>query len=490
MFLIRRILERFSFIPLGTLCHKISQEKHIDKYLEETFGVNKRAFTNSIITLLLLSSLLIGGILQLSGNSLITTFLISIVFFLFLIKITDHLIHTSYDLQRTRKNITSIFVLADIWAVWEITGSVFDLIRYITQGNYPELSEKWQQLLTDVNLGMDPEKTLKKFFKKNQYLELDHVIAILLHRSTPDEGISLKIEEIKRNLHDRYLSGLQKLSDLSSMLIGTNGILPISLILIFLIAGLGNTPLIMIIPALTTFLTALILRLGFYPFLLNHSQDNISQENELGWFLVNLGRKLEKIDCQEVALMELLFKEDTSFKIDSETMVDIVYNLENTPLIEKTFKKIPNLLPMARLCDKFLTLDIRTASKSIKKIGVTLNENSSIKKKVQKAIDAEKNRIKMIQAINAPIFGLLMSITPLLSLIGNVRDLGNLNLFLPPNITPWWGLIASGSIIILGGVYMLRKLSCKTLDTVQIGLNLVLFFSAFYIGTGFISQLY
>lgn len=458
--------------------------------MEETFGVNKRDFTNGIITLLLLSSLLIGGIFQLSGKSLMTTFLISIIFFLLLIKIIDHLIHTSYDLQRTRKDITSILVLADIWAVWEITGSIFDLIRYITQGNYPELSEKWQQLLTDVNLGMDPEKTLRKFLKINQYLELYHVISILLHRSTPDEEISLKIEEIKRNLHARYLSGLQKLSDLSSLMIGANGILPISLILIFLIAGLGNTPLIMIIPALTTFLTALILRLGFYPFLLDQSQDNISQENELGWFLVNLGRKLEKIDCQEVALMELLFEEDASFKIDSETIVDIVYNLENTPLLEKTFKKLPNLLHTARLCDKFLTLDVRTASKSIKKIGVTLNENSSIKKKVQKAIDAEKNRIKMIQAINAPIFGLLMSITPLLSLIGNVRDLGNLSLLLPTNITPWWGLIASGSIIILGGVYMLRKLSGKTLDTVQIGLNLVLFYSAFYIGTGFISQLY
>lgn len=490
MFLFRRILRRFSFIPLGTLCQKISQEKHIDKYLEETFGVNKRTFTNSIITLLLLSTLLIGGILQLSENSFITTFLISILYFLFLIKITDHLIHTSYDLQCTRKDITSILVLTDIWAVWEITGSIFDLIRYITQGNYPELGEKWHQLLKDINLGLDPEKTLRMFFKKNQYLELDHVIAILLQRSTPDEAISLKIEEIKRNIHARYLSGLQKLSDLSSLMIGANGILPISLILIFLIAGLGNTPLIIIIPALTTFLTALILRLGFYPFLLDQSQDNIPQENELGWFLVNLGRKLEKIDCQEVALMELLYEEDTSLKIDSETMIDIVYNLENTPLVEKTFKKFPNILHTARLCDKFLTLDVRTAANSIKLIGVTLNENSSIKRKVQKAIDAEKNRIKMIQAINAPIFGLLMSITPLFSLIGNVRDLGSPSLLLPPNITPWWGLIASGSIIILGGVYMLRKLSGKTLDTVQIGLNLFLFFSAFYIGTRFISQLY
>ncbi len=188
--------------------------------------------------------------------------------------------------------------------------------------------------------------------------------------------------------------------------------------------------------------------------------------------------------------MELLFEKDISLKIDSETMVDIVYNLENTPILEKTFKKFPNILHTARLCDKFLTLDVRTAANSIKKIGVTLNENSSIKKKVQKAIDAEKNRIKMIEAVNAPILGLLMSITPLLSIIGNVRDLGNPSLLISPNITPWWGLIASVSIIILGGVYMLRKLSGKTLDTIQIGLNLFLFFSAFYIGTGFISQLF
>ncbi|MFQ6124291.1 MAG: hypothetical protein ACE5R6_06745 [Candidatus Heimdallarchaeota archaeon] len=486
----KRILRRLGFIPLGALCQKTSQEKYIDQYLEETFGINKRTFTNSLITLLLLSSLLMGSLLLLSGKSLITSSLVSLVFFLFLIKIIDHLIHTSYELQRTRKDITSILVLAEIWAVWEITGSIFDLIRYITRGNYPELCEKWQQLLIDINLGMDPEKSLRKFFKKNQYFELDHVITILLHRSTPDEAISLKIEEIKRNLHARYLSGLQKLSDLTSLIIGANGILPISLILIFLIAGLGNTPLIMIIPTLTTFLTALVLHLGFQNFFLDQSKEHILQENELGWFLLNLGRKLEKIDCQEIALTDLLFEEDTSFKIDSETMADIVYNLENTPLLEKTFNKFPNIRNTARLCDKFLTLDVRIAANSIKKIGATLNENSSIKIKVQKAIDAEKNRIKMIQAINAPILGLLISITPILSLIGNVRDLGSPNLLIFPNITPWWGLMASVSIIILGGIYTLRKLSGKTLDTVQLGFNLILFVSAFYIGTSFISQLY
>ncbi len=490
MFVLGRLLRKFSFVPLGSFCQKISHDKSINNFLEDNFGVNKRTFTNGMVTILLLAALAMGFLLGKSGKSSMIVLLIPAVFFFSLIKITDHLIYSSYELQQTRKGITSILILNDIFAVWEVTGSIFDLVQYISQGNYLELGEKWNGVLTDINLGANPENTIRMFFKKNQYSELNHVVSILLHRPTPDETVLLKIEEIKKDLHNRYLAGLQKLSDLSSLMIGANGILPISLFLIFLIACLGNTPLIMIIPALTTFLTALILRLGFYPFLLDQSQDNIPQENELGWFLVNFGRKLEKIDCQEVALMELLFEKDISLKIDSETMVDIVYNLENTPILEKTFKKFPNILHTARLCDKFLTLDVRTAANSIKKIGVTLNENSSIKKKVQKAIDAEKNRIKMIQAINAPIFGLLMSITPLFSLIGNVRDLGNPSLLLPPNITPWWGLIASGSIIILGGVYMLRKLSGKTLDTVQIGLNLFLFFSAFYIGTSFISQLY
>jgi len=490
MVLSGRILKKFSIFPLGRLCQKISQEKNIDMYLEESFGVDKRTFTNGMITLLLVSSLAVGIALQRSGNSLINIFLIITALFLFLIKIVDHVVHSSYELQRTRRDITTILVLNDIWAVWEVTGSIFDLIQYIAQGNYPDLLEKWQTLPTDINLGENPEKTIRMFFKENQYSELDHVITVLLHRTTPDEAISLKIEELKNDSHACYLAGLSKLSDLASLMMGANSILPISLSLLFLIAGLGNTPAILIVPILAMFLTAIILRLGFYPFLVDLSQDTIIQENEIGWFLINFGRQLEKIDCQEIALVELLAEENSTFKISSGTMADIVYNLESTPLIEKIFRNIPTLLHTAKLCDNFLTLDVRTAATSIKKLGVTLNENISIKKKIQNAINAEKSRIKVIQSVTAVILGLLAAIAPLFSLIGKVRDFGSLSPLFPPVNTPWWILIAMGSIILIGGAYMLRQRSDKKLDAIQILLNLVLFFITYRIGIGFIAQLY
>jgi len=485
-----QILRKFSFLPLGKLCQKVSQEKFIDTYIEDLFSVDKKTFTDGIITLLLVASLTIGVVAQQRRDSLITTFLIITTLFLFFIKIVDHLVHSSYELQQTRKDISAIFILNDIWAVWEVTGSIFELIQHITQGTHSELRKKGKQLLTDINLGENPEKTLRTFFKNNQYFDLDHVIAILLHRNTPDEVISLKMEEIKTDFHTRYLSGLQKLSDLASLIIGANSILPISLSLIFLLVGLGNTPSIIFVPTLTILLTVVILRVGFYPFLIDSPHDKSIQENEIGWFLINLGRMLEKIDCQEIALIDLLTEESTTFRTTSETMADIVYNLETTPIIEKTFNNYPNLTHIAQLCDNLLTLDVNTAATSIKKLGTTFNENTTIRKTLQKAVDAEKSRIKVIQTINAVIFGLLIAITPIISMIGKFRDFMGPTPLIPPTYTPWWSLIAMGSVILIGGIYLQRQLSNKKIDALQIILNLALFFITYRIGTGFISQLF
>ena len=60
--------------------------------------------------------------------------------------------------------------------------------------------------------------------------------------------------------------------------------------------GLGKPPFFLIsIPILIIVLTALILRLGLYPIIPGSSPDNIQQENEIGWFLIQFGRKLEII---------------------------------------------------------------------------------------------------------------------------------------------------------------------------------------------------
>ena len=218
--------------------------------------------------------------------------------------------------------------------------------------------------------------------------------------------------------------------------------------------------------------------------------DKIVQENAIGWFLINFGRKLEEIDCHEIALIEILTDETNLLKIDINILIDIVYNLTNSSLFEKVFKNYPSLFHTARLCDNFLLLDVKTASVCIKKLGATINENISLSMKIQKSISAEKSRIKIVQLINAIIMDLLTAITPLLSLIGKVRDFGNLSPFVPNISTPWWPLFALGGTIFFGNAFVSNQLSRKKLDIVQIILNLSLYLITFQIGFFFIHPLF
>ena len=485
-----RILKWFSILPIGSFCRKITQEQYIDKYLQNSFGLNKKTFTNGLVTILFIPALLLGIVLQRIGNSIFTSILAIVVTFLISVQIFEHIIYSSYELDQSKRDIISILILNDIWAVWEVTGSIFDLVHYIAQASYSDFIKQWQYLINKINLGGNPEKLVRMFFKNHQYIELDQVITVLLNRKNSDDTTTMKMNEIKTNFHSRYLSGLNKLSDLSSLIIGANGILPISLSLICMITGLGSTPAILIVPFITISLTALILRTGFFPFLNNMLPDKIVQENAIGWFLINFGRKLEEIDCQEIALIEILTDEANLLKIDNNVLVDIVYNLTDSTLFDKVFKKYPSLFHTARLCDNFLMLDVTTASTCIKKLGTTINENISLSKKIQKSLSAEKSRIKIIQSINAIIMGLLTAITPLLSLIGKVRDFRNLSPFFPNISTPWWPLVALGGTIFFGSAFVSNQLSKKKLDIIQTILNLSLYLITFRIGFFFINQLF
>jgi len=185
------VVQKLGILPLGKLFHKLSNEKNINKHLESIFGFETKKITNGLAALSLACALLIGIILRKLGQPLIVVILIFITLFLFIIKTIDHLLFNSFEIHQIRKSVSAVLLLNNVWAVWGVTGSIFDLIQYIVHGNYIEDGENWRTILNNVNMGMNPEKSIRDFLKASQYYELDHIFSNLLYETTPGEMISL-----------------------------------------------------------------------------------------------------------------------------------------------------------------------------------------------------------------------------------------------------------------------------------------------------------
>ncbi len=157
------------------------------------------------------------------------------------------------------------YALEELATIYLSTGSVFDAILYVSQGDYGAVSLALAQMIPLLNAGLPPEALLTDMASKQPSPTLRRgVLSFLNFVQTNSTNLDAVITDSHENLQRRFEHLTLQWESRMMVYAGLLVFLPLILVLGLAVRGLCSNPLVLFVPALLFGLSGL-LRKGLLP---------------------------------------------------------------------------------------------------------------------------------------------------------------------------------------------------------------------------------
>jgi len=170
-----------------------------------------------------------------------------------------------YDSEIARTERETPYALEELATIYISTGSVFDAILYVSQGNYGTISSALAQMIPLLNSGIPPEHLLTEMAHKQPSPTLRRgILSFVDFVQTNSTNLDAVITDSHENLQRRFEHLTLQWESRLMVYAGLLVFLPLIIVLGLAVRGLCNNPLVLLLPALLFILSGL-LKKGLLP---------------------------------------------------------------------------------------------------------------------------------------------------------------------------------------------------------------------------------
>lgn len=378
-------------------------------------------------------------------------FILGIIFPIFVsylvsYKIFNYPINNYNQIQQTLIQYSD-FAFQDFLIILNTTKSIFDAISFISEAKYPVLSERFQEMISSINIyGESPEFLINSFIKElpNGYLK-ERLLSLMATKFQPSQILE-QLESLAGEKKFEYETVTRQLESKLIIIVGVCLFFPIlTALFISFLGPTANFISFFMIPLFIIFSAKFksgILRTHFELFGESSiEKDEIGSNNsdflEFLNFLTFFGNELKRGIPQEMALLQAYLSYQGSLKNSIKDSINEIYNKNES--FKNGWNKLKILIKSSQI--HFL-IDIinRMVDKSSLETGIRLisiiqqlKANRELIQERKGIIKAQQFKIKFLTFIVAAILGLIAGLTPLLiqifTIISNPEPIIQFNFF-------------------------------------------------------------
>lgn len=206
------------------------------------------ALSLSIVCLAHLFNILSAGILSFSLAVFVVLFVLNSVIL-------------RYDSAIACIERVTPYALEELATIYLSTGSVFDAILYVSQGDYGPLSSALAQMIPLLNAGVPPENLLTEMARKQPSTTLRRgILSFVNFVQTSNTNLDAVITDSHENLQRRFEHLTLQWESRMMVYAGLLVFLPLIVVLGLAVRGLCSNPLVLFLPAFLFGLSGLLRR--------------------------------------------------------------------------------------------------------------------------------------------------------------------------------------------------------------------------------------
>lgn len=214
-------------------------------------------------------AIIIGGIVLLLGfillNQLLNILSASILCFSFAFFIVLLILNSAisqYNSKIAHIERMTPYVLEELATIYLSTGSIFEAILYVSQGEYGLISSEISNMIDRLNAGISPEFLLSDFAERQPSVTLRRGLTqFVYYIESNNEGLDTVIRDAHENLQRHFESLTFQWESRMMVYAGMLVFLPLILVLGLSIRGLAANPAILLLPILLYGLSSLLQKL-------------------------------------------------------------------------------------------------------------------------------------------------------------------------------------------------------------------------------------
>ena len=417
------------FSPFKKIGNLIKSEKllRVANYLNENYNlIPNEVMTTAILNFILVFIPLIIIFSQI--NIILGIFIPIIVSYVIAYKIFNHPIVNYNKIQLTLLQYSDL-AFQDLLLILNTTNSIFDAIYYVSMGKYPILSERFKNIIFQINFhGKSPESLIVEFINElpNGNLK-ERLLGIIATKFQPNK-ILKQMELLAGEKKFEYEVVTRQLESKLIIIIGVCLFFPIVTALFVSFLGFSANYLsflmIIIFIVISNRFKTNLMRANFKlfgdssGFLKDEKGTSESELLEFLHFLTFFANELKLGIPQEIALLKSFRSYQGSLKNSFDTCIREIYSGYSS--FKQGWNKLKQYFGNSQI--KFLfELTGRMLEKSAMETGNRITSivqqikaNRELIKERESIIKAQQFKIKFLTFIMAAILGLIAGLVPLL----------------------------------------------------------------------------
>jgi len=243
------LIKLFSKLDRFKLLSRINIGKNLVEALNST--LENALDPNEAVSGIVIFSLFLGV-----GISVLSFLCLNNVFVSIMVGVIAFYLTGTYVLKQLTqshlKKLSALYkysdlAIEDFLTAYNSTGSIFDAIKFVSEGNYPYISEEFRKIIYKINCGYPPEDLLRDFAITQPSETLKSFILTMLDLRADLNAIQKIVELNRMQIQMEYQKFTMQIESRIMIAVGLTVFLPLIFGLTSIIWGIGDTPLILIL---------------------------------------------------------------------------------------------------------------------------------------------------------------------------------------------------------------------------------------------------
>ena len=365
------------------------------------------------------------NILTFVFNNIIFLILSIFTSYLLMNKVSNYFL-TFYNYEKLIILSHTDFIFQEFLLVLNTNKSIFDAIKFISDGEYPFVSKEFKKMILNINHGVKPELSLLKYAENQPCESFKSRMSNLIHSKFDRNYIIKELEKDSSEIDLEYEKSNKELESKLILIIGFAIFIPILISMLFSFYSLSSNYLIIIFFPIYYLVSRFIEKKTFPKGMMlfgDFTQEAMIQETEfndlLDFFILFCNQLRETLSPERSLILAFMDYEGVLHKKFKKTLNYLL--MHNFSLINffeelKIIVKNNQSKRFIDLISRMVLFDSNKASERILYVISRIKQNQNLITKRKLIFASHKFKIHILCIILNGILGLISSISPLISI--------------------------------------------------------------------------